>query len=172
MPNTLRDTLFRSGDEKTYAVIDGASCEELLTKLNELKPGYFCLYAGDLAPDLQAVAPYLVELLPDHPFADWLLAHGFGKHWGIFACATADLRALRKHFRTFLLVRDPDGRRLYFRYYDPRVLRTYLPTCTPAEIKTVSEPIKRWVCEAEEPDSALVFEHEHGTLVQSSVSLA
>ena len=32
---------------------------------------------------------------------------------------------LRRHLRRFLLVKDESGRQLYFRYYDPRVLRLY-----------------------------------------------
>ncbi len=171
MLDALRNALFPGDDEKTYAVIDGASCEELLEKLDAFKPGCFCLYAGELAPDVREVAPHLVELLPDHPFTEWLFAEGFGKHWCIFARASADLQAMRRHFRTLLLVNDPDGKRLYFRYYDPRVLRVYLPTCTPEEARTISGPITRWICEAEDPNLALVFGHEHGTLESSSISL-
>ena len=31
----------------------------------------------------------------------------------------------RGHLRKFLISKLPDGRQVYFRYYDPRVLRTY-----------------------------------------------
>jgi hypothetical protein len=31
------------------------------------------------------------------------------------------------HFRQFMVIHDPDNKSVYFRFYDPRVLRTYLP---------------------------------------------
>jgi hypothetical protein len=38
---------------------------------------------------------------------------------------------VRKHLRRLLMVKlDDGGRRLYFRFYDPRVLRAFLPTCS------------------------------------------
>ncbi|HYN40273.1 MAG TPA: DUF4123 domain-containing protein, partial [Thermoanaerobaculia bacterium] len=47
------------------------------------------------------------------------------------ARATADV--LRKHLRRQLIAQDGNGKRMYFRFYDPRVLRTYLRTATPPE---------------------------------------
>jgi len=41
-----------------------------------------------------------------------------------------------------LVVKDERGNRLVFRYYDPRVLRVYLPTCSPSELRTVFGPIE------------------------------
>jgi len=69
--------------------------------------------------------------------------------------APLDLRGLRHHLRTFLRVRAPDGRVLYFRYYDPRVLRVYLPTCNATELKQVFGPIRRF--DMESPDGRAVL---------------
>jgi hypothetical protein len=72
------------------------------------------------------------------------------KHWGIFLTSRADLRSLRNHFRRFLMVLDPDGRKLYFRYYDPRVLRVYLPTCNAEEREIVyGDVVEGYWCEDE-----------------------
>ena len=142
-PDALRNALYPrlfSQDEgvTTFALLDGASAPGLLDHLyGSPRPEFTCLYRGELKPDMAEVAPYLVRLKPDTPFTDWLLAEGWGKHWGIFLTSQADLAALRKHFRTFTIVKDPDGKMLYFRYYDPRVLRVYLPTCNAQEIATV-----------------------------------
>ncbi len=168
----MHQVLFPNDGQHAYAVIDGASCEDLLDRLDAFSPRHYCLYAGELEPDVEEVAPHLVELLPEHPFTAWLLAEGPGKHWGIFARSPVGLRAMRKHFRTFLLVKSPEGKTLYFRYYDPRVLRVYLSTCNPAEIKTFAGPIVQWVCEGEEPDSVSVFELADGTLHTSAHALA
>ena len=122
----LNAVLFPKDGAKTYAVIDGASCSELLTNLDAFRPEHVCLYAGELAPDLQEAAPYLIHLAPHGRFTDWLLSSCLGQHWGLFARTPADLRMLRKHFRSLLLVKNPHGQTLYFRFYDPRVFSLYL----------------------------------------------
>ena len=135
----------------TYAVLDGAAIPDLLDQLyGDDPPEFVCLYAGELEPDMAECAPYLVELKPESPFTTWLLSEGWGKNWGIFALASEDIKALRKHFRTFLMVNDPDNEQLYFRYYDPRVLRVYLPTCNAEETEIIFGPIESYILEDEE----------------------
>ncbi len=60
---------------------------------------------------------------------------------------------MRKHFRTFLMVKGSDGESLCFRYYDPRVLSIYLPTTNEEERNTVFGPIKEYYCETEKDGS-------------------
>ena len=67
------------------------------------------------------------------------------------------MHELRKHFRQFLLAALPDGKQVYFRFYDPRVLRVYLPTCTPEEIYRFFGPVWRFATEAEKPEDMLEF---------------
>jgi hypothetical protein len=149
----LRSHLFPGPDEepplKTYAVLDGASIPDLRDHLQgDPRPEFVCLYRGELEPDMAEVAPYLVQLEPDTPFTNWLLAEGWAGHWGIFARTSANFTALRTHLRRFLMVKDPEGRSLYFRYYDPRVLRTFLPTCTLEEMEILFGPVNCYLCES------------------------
>ena len=160
----LQTLLFPHDGAHTYAVLDGASCEDLLGKLAEFHPESVCLYTGELGPDVREVAPYLVLLPEGHPFAEWLLVEGVGKHWGVFARSPANLQAMRKHFRTFLLVKSPEGRTLYFRYYDPRVLRMYLPTCSAPELRAVFGPVTSYVVEAKAEGAVHLFSAPHGAL--------
>lgn len=165
LPNhrPLHSILFPNDGAETYALIDGASCETLLPQLDQSEPEHTCLYAGELAPDLEEVAPYLIHLRPHHPFTQWLLEHCPGRNWGIFARSQSSLRALRKHFRTFLLVKNPAGKTLYFRYYDPRVLRIFLPTCDSSELTNIFGPVSRYILEG--PDrQPEAFERRDGRL--------
>ena len=41
------------------------------------------------------------------------------------------------HFRRLLKVQTESGERLYFRYYDPRVLRAFLPSCSEEQVESV-----------------------------------
>lgn len=149
--------LFSQTATNVYAVLDGASVEQLPQLLWEHEPDNVCLYRGELEPDIAAVAPYLVKLEYDHPFTKLVCDKGWGNHWGIFAITSAevDIRALRQHFRKFLMVYTPDGKLTYFRYYDPRVLRAYLPTCNSEEMKIVFGRIKFYVLEDEDPSKLL-----------------
>lgn len=133
----------------TYAIIDGAACPELLPKLDETQPDYCCLYAGELEEDVEEVAPYLILLIADDPFTTWLLENIGHKPWGIFCRAPSTLRELRKHFRQFLIVKGPEGENLYFRFYDPRVLSTFLPICDPDQVRDLFGPINAFVSGAD-----------------------
>lgn len=159
-------------DLKTYAILDGASIDGLLDQLyGEDPPEFRCLYRGDLEPDMAEVAPYLVELSPKAPFARWLLANCWGKHWGIFLTASEDIDVVRRHFRTFLMVKNPEGKQVYFRYYDPRVLRTFLPTCEGPEVRFITGPVRTFFCEQGKDARLSSFVADGHRFKESQVSL-
>lgn len=117
------------------------------------------------------VAPYLVQLESGSEFSNWIIEQGWGNHWGIFATSDADFRAMRRHFRTFLIVYDETGRPLRFRYYDPRVLRTYLPTCNAEELATVFDPVTSYLLEDADPDTMLRFQMASGSVKQKKIPI-
>lgn len=157
--DAIRQQLFALDWTRAYAIIDGASVPGLLRQFAIEEPEHVCLFSGELAPDVAAAAPYLVALDSVSGFTDWLIEQGWGLHWGVFCVADGEstFRALRNHLRTFLMVRRYDGKSLYFRYYDPRVLRNYLPTCTAAELAYVFGPIVRFLIESKDGRSILSF---------------
>lgn len=152
---SLEKLLFAEEGMRAYAVLDGASMPNLLGSLATHEPEYVCLYRGELQPDMAEVAPYLVWLNPDTDFPWWLASKGWGKHWGIIVQSRANIRVLRRHFRTFLIVYDNTGKPMYFRWYDPRVLSVYLPTCEAAELTTIFGPVETYVMETADPTQAL-----------------
>lgn len=154
--NPFYSTLFSDSDSFVYAILDGAAIPDLLNRLNHFQAEYICLYRGELAADIAATAPYLVALLPDTELSNWLLSL-IGHHSGIFARTTASMREMRQHLRTFLMVYDPESKPIYFRYYDPRVLRSYLSMCSDAEAKIVFGPITHYFVENETGDQLLSF---------------
>ncbi len=154
-----------------YAILDGASVDGLLDQLDKYQPESVCLYRGELDPDLAEVAPYLVRLDDKSAFTDWLLEQGWDKRRGVFAVSRADLPAMRRHFRAFLTVHDSEGKPLLFRYYDPRVLRAYLPTCTSPELAAFFGPVILYLSEAEKPGELLRFQLSGGALKSSTKHL-
>ncbi|AFL74243.1 DUF4123 domain-containing protein [Thiocystis violascens] len=140
-----------------YAVLDGASIPHLPALFSEHGVPNVCLLPGELDPELAQAAPYLAQLTAESSFTELFLTHGLGRHWGILATSSADFRTQRMHFRQLVSVWDPTGKPLYFRYYDPRVLRVYLPTCNGDELRAVFGPVSAYYAEDESPDTLTRF---------------
>lgn len=152
-------------DIHSFTILDGASVPDLLDHLYaHPRPEFVCLYRGELKPDMAQVAPYLVRLQPHAPFTQWLLHQGWCRHWGIFARARANLKTMRRHLRGFLMVQGPLDRQLYFRYYDPRVLPLFLPTCDNSQLKRVFGPIACFVCETNNGSEAVLHRFDGASL--------
>lgn len=165
----LEQHLFRR-DAHTYVILDGASVPDLPVKLYELKPPNYCLYRGELEPDMTYVAPYLVHVLPDSPFAKWLLKECWGKHWGIFMQSAVSLVGMRKHFRSLLIVNDAAGNPMLFRFYDPRVLLSFLPTCNDIELKRFFGRINFYYAESDDANSLRRFHLSENQLFEMSIT--
>jgi hypothetical protein len=131
-----------------------------------------CLYSGPLAPAMEMAAPYLLQLEHDSDETRRLIELSWGNSWGIFLRSPTNPINLRKHLRSFLLVQDFEGGRMAFRYYDPRVLRVYLPTCSAEELRTVFGPIEVfWTEDRTNPDQMLEFQYDAGKLIRRTRSL-
>ena len=145
------------GPRRVYAILDAARNESIYPTLTTSQSNYCCLYRGEIPRVLAQAAPYLVHLMPDEPFTSWLISEGWGDSWGIFLTSAENLETLRRHFRRFLMVQDETGQSIYFRYYDPRVLRVYLPTCNAGELLTIFGPVGSFLVEGEEENTMLEY---------------
>jgi hypothetical protein len=166
--------LFEDNSLNVYAILDGASIPNLLAELRgENAPAQFeCLFRGDLAPDMAEVAPYLVRLEHDAKFTDWLIEGGWGNHWGIFALSQLDFQSIRYHFRSLIRVYDETGKRyLFFRYYDPRVLLVFLPSCQGAQLADLFGPVDFYLAEGGQGAELHRYAQEAGKLVATMVGL-
>jgi hypothetical protein len=135
---------------QVYAVLDAARDDAIYAKLTATDVEYLSLFRGEKAKELATVAPYLVKLEQGNPFTRWLLEKGWGNSWGIWVESAATLKELKRHFQSILQVVDEDGNSLFFRYYDPRVLRVYLPTCNEKELVVFFGPVGTFFYEDEE----------------------
>lgn len=117
---------------RLYVTLDVARGPSLFTSLRDEIDEYHSLFDGAQARNLWMVAPYLVRCHDDGTLAK-LVDRAWGNHCLLFILSASPFRALRMHLKEHLRVRDPDGKLLFFRYYDPRVLRGFLPLCTPEQ---------------------------------------
>ncbi len=133
---------------------------------------YESLYEGRPKAELVHFAPYLVRLLPESKLLEALVSRGWGKSWGVYLTSSAPFREVRRHLRQFLMVKLPDGKQVYFRFYDPRVLRVYLPTCTREEGNEFFGPVKYHLTEDEKPETLLRFSNTAAGVGRRKFSLA
>lgn len=167
----LKPRLWPLGDdENTYAILDGARDPRVFPFAAESPLPSMCLYAGALAPALARVAPYLVRLPREAPASLALLEAAWGRSWGIFLRASVPMIGVHGHFRRLLRVQDERGVRMLFRFYDPRVLRVYLPTCRPDELATMFGPVESFVMESTE-GNVLQFRQQRGGLVRDETKV-
>ena len=136
-----------------YAFLGGARDKQIekTIRLGSLKSA--CLIDGKLSYEMTIAAPYMVRLEKDHPQTIEILKKGWGNSWGIFAITypPATLINIRHNCKKIAMVQLPDDKRAYFRYYEPRVMRPYLPTCTVEEANKVFGHISEYIMEGEEP---------------------
>jgi hypothetical protein len=164
--------LLRGEFQPLYAVLDAACEPSVLRVLYESKEEYVSLFEGVAGAQLSYFAPYLVRLPKESPLIETLVQKGWGKSWGVFLTSPQQLQELRGHLRQFLMVKMPDGAQAYFRFYDPRVLRGYLPTCLPTEIEQFFGPIQNYLIEDEEPETLLHFSNKGRGAEKKEIGLA
>lgn len=154
--------------EQVYMLLDGARDPFIAWLVRSGPLEHACLYAGALSARLQSAAPYIVHLAPQAALTRTLLRRGWGNSWGILTVVPAHvgLNLQRLHFKKLLRVRDEAGTELHFRYYDPRVLRTYLPTCTQDELRQFFGPVPRMVAESADGAGLIEFNAEGGARTQ------
>ena len=155
-----------------YVLLDASREPSVLKVILESKEEYQSLYEGAQGAQLAHFAPYLVRVPQESALLDTLVHQAWSKSWGVFLTSDTPLKDLRTHFRHFLTVKLPDGQQVYFRYYDPRVLRLFLPTCLPEETNQFFGPVKHFLIEADDPATALHFTRGPNGAAQKQLHLA
>ncbi len=177
LPGTAKRTAailnqFASLAAPLYCLLD-AACDQTIPSLLALaQEQKQCLYDGQSATELANWAPYLIKLPLDSPFTKALLDLGWGKGWASYFTSSAPFEEIRHHFRKFLMIQLQSGEEVYFRFYDPRVLRDFLPTALPAEASIFFGPVRQWLLESEDPETMLILQQNEGALATTRVGVA
>jgi len=160
LAESLRTNLQLTPGESLYGLVDGAQDLALASEAKCLFGQQIrMLFEGDVAAALADVAPYLVPIDPDSGYLEnW--ACRWGQNVGVLLTTSAAQEQLFRHLRDLFVVQDEAGQSYFFRFYDPRVLRLYLPTCTSLERSLFFGPIGRFLLCGEEPGSVLLLEAE------------
>ena len=154
---SLRTAIFEQG-QPLYAILDAARDKRIKKMLEAQRASPFqSLYEGKQGEELADYAPYIVRVYHDSPLVEKLIEDGWGKSWGIYLRCPLSILEVRRHFRHFLMVKDETGEEFYFRFYDPRVLRVFLPTCTQDQRLEFFGPVERFFMEDDRGAKVLEF---------------
>ena len=153
-----------------HALLDAARMGQSMVAAKESTTKFISLYKGRSEENLVDFAPHLFTITDQQKFATWIVDQGWGKSWGVYVESAAPPANVYRHFRKFLLVRTEIGQELYFRFYDPRVLRQFLPTCDTQQLTNFFGPIRYFLLEDDDPAFAIRFRLEQGDLRQDRIS--
>jgi hypothetical protein len=163
----LERALFDDPHWNAYAVVDGAQQDDLPQALLEMGTDHHCLFLGALEPEVRMVAPHLVSLNDDagQDAFDWLVDRGWGLGWAIYLRSEFGTLDVRRHLRTLTLAEMPDGKVVFFRYYDPLSLRSVVPSMEPEQKFEFfgKGVVESFFCETEAPEQLLTFRAEAET---------
>lgn len=140
-----------------FAVLDAARDRRIRVLLHESIEEYRSLYEGPQGEVLAEVAPYLVRLPRGSRLLQALVQEGWGRQWGIYLASRLPLKEVRRHLRKFLMAEDSEGREVYFRFYDPRVLQVFLPSCALEQAREFFGDIGCFYMEGAQPDTLVTF---------------
>jgi hypothetical protein len=125
---------------QVFAILDACDDPVVLSRVREMGDSALMLYQGNAAEDFYAIAPYIVEA--DEELLHWISENVSMNPWGILLSSPEPIQIVRRHLRKFLFVKSPEGKELYFRFYDPRVIATFLDSCTVEDALTFFGPIQ------------------------------
>jgi pSer/pThr/pTyr-binding forkhead associated (FHA) protein len=161
----------RAQPRPVYALVDSARDGVALGLLYQSQEEHQILYEGDSAEKLADYGPYLVSVPTDSKLLPWLIHFGWGKSWGVYFTSPVPFTEARAHLRRFLMIETDEGRQLYFRFYDPRVLRSFLPKFTLEEAKQFFGPISSYLVEGENPKVLLRYSSQEDGVKLEKVDL-
>lgn len=144
----LRARFRRESPEQLYALVDGAQSYELALMGRLMGHRLYTLFAGGLARVSAHVGPLLVEIGEPSGFLQKWTEH-IGRNAGVLFETTADLDTVVSQLRSVFIATDEERNEYFFRFYDPRVFRTFLPTCREEELREFFGPIAAWIVEAD-----------------------
>ena len=142
-------------DRPFWTILDATDAIKVPRELEDSGAESVSLYKGRAEENYWDIAPYLARL--DYRLADWIMQELWDEPWGIVFQADGTLEELRQHFRRFLVVDDSQMGQLYFRYYDPRVLQAFLPTCKGPELEEFFGPVTEYWAKIRKSDRFMVF---------------
>jgi len=168
----IRGIVSQSPGVRLYGVVDAARCVDLAYEAKiRFGKEIRSLFLPEVQTQLWDVSPYMVQIDPDGDYLrSW--AQRWGTSAGVLLTSEADEDALHAHLRKIFVVEDEEKQEYFFRFYDPRVLRTFLPTCSAQQLEELFGPIAQFAVESQPGNALSRFTRTKERLVHLTVRFA
>lgn len=133
--------------QRHYIVLDAAKMQQHLDVAKEFNSKHSCLYKGEAELKFGSVAPWLFTYPKMSYFDDWFISSSGGQNWGVIIEARVKFEKIYFHLKKFLRVQSETGTIMHFRFYDPRVLPTFLETCDEEQLIEFFGPVDKFILE-------------------------
>ena len=170
---TLRNKL-QGVSAPIFLMVNAAVDESLTARLAmaDIDLSRHTLWKEGESPAPARWAPFLVPAKAEAPLLGVLLDNGWGKSWVSVFTSAASFEDLREHFTKFLKVQMEGTGGIYFRFYDPQVLRHFLSSGSAAEVAMFFGPVQEWFLEGEGKASILHASHSESGLSVNALPLS
>lgn len=171
--DTLRGSYDGAEPDILYAVVDASrSPMTIPPALQAMTDKVTCLYRGKALEEFGDDTAWVAAIQPDESVLDWLVDNGFGKRWSIFLRSSLQLADIVRHLCKFTVILDDVGTAHFFRFYDPRTLRQYLPVFSTEQRAEFFQGVHAWYCENDvRPNELLKFTKNGDALLREVISL-
>jgi len=133
--------------QRHYIILDAAKMQQHINVAKQFNPKHTCLYKGEAETKLGSVGPWMFTYPKMSLFDDWFISSAGGQNWGVIIEAKEKFEKIYFHLKKFLRVKSETGKTMYFRFYDPRVLPTFLETCDEEQLQEFFGPIDKFIVE-------------------------
>lgn len=141
-----------------YVIIDAAIAEGNINSAMALNKNYKCLIKSKSEDELESVAPYLFAINKQTvDFSNWFFGVGWNKNWGVLLFSNESLDDVYNHFCKYLIVTSDNKQDVYFRFFDPRVLRMFLPSANAQQLRAFFGPVSTFIVEDEDEGIVLKY---------------
>ena len=157
---TIRANLQIQPGERLYTVVDACQDTALVAMAQkQYRQPIRMLFQGAAAKHMGDFAPYLIPIDLETDYLEQWVAR-WGKNVGVLLKSSAPLNDIHTHLRMIFVVTDESGQEHFFRFYDPRVLRLYLPTCKSHELHKFFGPVSVWYSQGDTEDFLSFRQHD------------
>jgi len=120
------------------------------------------LFKGTKDEVIMDVSPWLLQI--DDQLSENLSKEtDFSMQFTLQVEAVGDIHRVATHLRKWIY-QTIDGREYFFRFYDARVLRKYLPTCDEDQLIEFFGPVDRFIVGGDAENEVIQFWQENGVL--------
>ena len=159
--------------ETLYTVIDACQAPDLIAfSRHELGQPTRMLFKGTVTslPEVETFAPFFIPIDVSSSFLEnW--ARYAGKNAGVLFASSAEPRVIFRHLRSIFVVKDESGQEHFFRFYDPRVARAFIPSCSAEEVAEFFGPIRTFWIDSEVPNVVERWSHFLGKPSSESIPM-